>query len=140
MNYGYIGGGSDIRRLPVANTAAVALGDMLKIDGAGSPYVTPAGAGDLVVGVALEACTIPTLDGDRYIMCECSPTAHFEYLTDASGSIADTLMFKTCDISGAQEIDIGASTNDIIIIIGVDTDRLTVIVTIDFSKALTGVV
>jgi len=50
------------------------------------------------------------------------------YRYPADAAVTQALVQKTCDISGAQEIDIGASSNDDVAIIEVEPDNQVVIV------------
>lgn len=137
--YGYHSGPSRKMRFPVANTADIKEGDMLKIDGAGQ-YATPAGAGDAIIGVALNAQEKPTTDGDKYVWAETHPEAIFEYPTDDATAIGASVLWKTCDTKTAQSIDIGASAVDNIYIWGYDAKTATLLVSIDFKSPFTGVV
>lgn len=138
MAYGYAGGGSFKRYLPVANTAAITNGDMLKWDGAGQ-YVTPCGAGDVPCAVALEDSAKPTNDGDYNVLCELSKEAVFEYTTDDDSAVVAAARGKTCDVAGAQSIDIGASTDDCVEILDVDTFNKTVMVRLLFANSFAGI-
>ena len=128
----------DVVYLPVANTAAVVVGDMLKWDGAGQ-YVTPVTAGDLPCAVALEGCPVPTTDGDNFIACTRNPASTFEYPPD-TGAVTLALRGKTMDTGGSQSINIDASTDDCIVVDDVDIPNQTVIVRILFSLSDGGIV
>lgn len=127
---------STVVMLPISDEGAIAEGDMLVPDG---NYFKAASSGEKPVAVALEPCSAPDSDGDYWIKCECNSEAIFRYPTDAAASISVALLMKTCDISGKQEIDIGASTDDVITIVGIDTTNDTVDVKIDFSAGTSGV-
>lgn len=139
--YGYRRGVCEVRKARVANTAVtggIKKGDFLKWDGVAG-YVTQAAAGDLPCAVANEACeTIPTNDGDREIEAEFSRLAIFEFPPDA-GTVTIGLIGKTCDIGGAQSIDIDATVDDCIEIVDVDTVNNTVFLKVKFEKAEVGV-
>lgn len=135
--YGYHSGPRTVVDLPVANTAAIAEGDMLKIDGVAG-YVTPCGAGDLPIGVAAAKCDAPTSDGDFIVPVYVSPSTVFSYPQDA-GSLSAALMGGTMDVGGAQSIDIDASTDNTIYCVGVDLVDSKLFVRIDFNAGFTGV-
>ena len=128
----------DCPRLPVANTAAVHVGDMLKWDGAGQ-YVTPATAGDIPCAVALEGCPIPTTDGDNFIAVNRNPASTFEYPAD-TGAVTLALRGTTMDTGGAQSINIDASTDDCIVVDDVNLATQTLIVRILFDLSNVGIV
>ena len=137
--YGKISGGVSVKvKLPISDEGAIAIGDMLVPDG--TDGFKAASSGEKPVAVALEPCSAPASDGDYEIWCETSEEAIFRYPTDAASSISTALLFKTCDISGKQEIDIGASADDVITIVGVDPTNDTVDVKIKFSDGTSGVV
>lgn len=136
--WGRRSGPSDIRPVKIANTAAVVKGDFLKHDGAGSPYYTPCAAGDRPICVAMESCDAPTADGDISINAEHHPDAQFEYPPDA-GTVDETLIGKTCDIGGAQSIDIDASADDVIVIEKVNIEKNSLLVRVLFDAGRTGV-
>ena len=137
---GYAGTGRMEVQYQVANTADITAGDMLCWDGATGQFVTPCGSGDIPCAVALEDAEAGTLDGDNYVKCDVSPNSYFEFSTDAASSVAETLIGKTCDVAGAQSIDIGSSTDDCVYIFAVNVHKKTVTVRFDFDKSFAGVV
>lgn len=138
LQYGYKHGKRLIRRFPVDSaTADISVGDLLEWGTAG--YVQQAGAGDLPMGVAVEAVASPSSDGDVYISVDVSEEAIFAYPPDA-GSVTAGLVGKTCDIGGAQSLNIDASTDDCIEIVGVDTVANLAFCRVLTSVARTGVV
>ena len=136
--YGYHSGPRTIIDLPVANTAAIKQGDILKIDGEAG-YVTPAGAGDLPCGVAAAKCDQPTNDGDYTVPVYVGSETIFAYPAD-TGTLTADLLWKTMDVGGSQSIDIDASTDDVVYVVGVDLKDDILFVKFDFSKGYTGVV
>lgn len=138
--YGYRSGRRDVRKVKISNTAAVVKGDILKEeDVSGVVMYTPAAAGENSPRcVALQSCPQPTADGDQEIEAEFSEDAKFEYPPDA-GTVDSTLPGKTCDIGGAQSINIDASADDVVRIVSVNTPRNTLLVTFNFSASPTGV-
>ena len=120
--------------LPVANTAAITVGDVLKIDGVAG-YVTPAAAGDNnVIGVAMESCDVPTADGGVSIQVDCSDQSVYEYPPDA-GTVTVALNGLTCDLGGAQSINIDASADDYVVILKALTDTNTMLVRFKWTPA-----
>jgi len=144
-SYGYHGGSKMMRRFPVSNTAAIAQGDLLKIETVtiggvdNCSAVTPCGAGDKPVAVAAEKCDVPTTDGQYTVLCYVSSDTYFAYPA-VTGTINVTLRFKTMDVGGAQSIDIDASTDDIVYCWDVDEVNDVLIVSFDFKSVFTGIV
>lgn len=133
--YGYRSG----PRIPVlkpvdADTSAISVGDILTVGTTG--YVKQASAGENIYGVAMQAVASPSADGDVSILVDVSEDSVYEYPPDA-GSVTQTLAGQTCDVGGAQTIDIDASLDDNVKIHKVDTDANTVFCS--FSLTFTGV-
>lgn len=127
-------------RIPVlkkidASSAAIEVGDILTTGTAG--YLQRAAAGDLVYGVAMQACASPAADGDIAILVDISETAIYEYPPDA-GTVTQALVGTTMDVGGPQSINIDASTDDVVKVVGVDTVKNTVLC--QFILTYTGVV
>jgi hypothetical protein len=111
-----------VRSFKVANTAAIAVGDILVNDGwggnAGSGYVTPWSSGKGLVGVALEPKAQPTNDGDSEVQVALAlPT--LEVRVDAAG-ITQACHGLYCNVDGPQSIDVTADENGNAWIVGVD--------------------
>lgn len=139
--WGYRSGRREIRSVLIANTAAaIAKGDFLKEDAAGTQYMTKAGAGDIPRCVALEAVAladIPSADGGLSILAEHSEDALFEYPAD-TGTVTNALVNKTMDLGGAQSIDIDATVDDVFTCLAVNTDKNSVLGRVNFSLSRTG--
>jgi len=110
---------------PVDSSSAgnIAIGDFVVEVTAG--YVGQGAAGGLPLGVAMQACTTPSSDGDVSILVDVSEDSIYEYPAD-TGTVSQGLCGRTVDIGGAQSIDIDASTDDIIRVWEINTDRNTV--------------
>jgi hypothetical protein len=109
--YGY----RDGERCPVrakvdSASAAINTGDFLTRGSAG--YVQQAGAGDNVVGVAMESVAAPSSDGLATVLMDVSPLSLYEY--PGASAAAQAKCNLTCDIGGAQAIDEAASADDVI--------------------------
>jgi len=132
------------RSYPVATTAAIQRGDMLKISrqtvgGVSNVMcVTPCTSGDKPVGVAMDDCAAPSSHGAAEVIVEICKEARFAY-PPASGTVDRSYVGKTCDVGGDQTIDITASTDDVIYIDDVDENNNMVIVRIDFDDVYVGV-
>lgn len=130
-SYGYRRGGSTIVKMPLDSTSAALIpGDMLIMATAG--YVKQCAAGDKPIGVAVSSASAPSADGDTFVDVEIDPSAIFEYPPDA-GTVSQGLVGTTMDVGGAQSIDIDASADDVIVCVGVDTARNTLLCRILFT-------
>jgi len=123
--WGYRSGPYVIRKyLMDSNTvAAISPGDFVVEVSDG--YVGQCAAGGLPVGVAVSAGADPSADGLSAVYVSIDPNAVYEYPPDA-GSVAQTLVNKSMDVGGAQTVDINTSDDDVILVVGVDTERNTV--------------
>jgi len=126
--YGYVKGERVTLACPVdASTTAIVAGDMLTLGTAG--YVQQAAAGDIPYGVAMDPCAVPAADGAKSVLVDISKDSVYRYPPDA-GSVTQALLFKTCDVGGPQSINIDATVDDVIYIVGVDVDSNTVLIQI----------
>jgi hypothetical protein len=113
MKYGYSYGPRVVTTAKVANTGAIDEGDIVVLDAVGGAegagYIKKwSAATDPVVGVALEKSAAPSVDGDRVIQVVLAiPGSVFVF--PASG-ITQAKCFQTCDINGAQSINVAADT------------------------------
>lgn len=125
--YGYRHG----PRVPVAflvdssTPAAIEVGDMVSLVSAG--YIGQAAAGDIPMGVAMDRSAVPSADGDIKILVDISREAVYEYPPD-TGSVTQALVGLTCDVGGARSINIDASTDDVIEIVGADVTNNSVFI------------
>jgi hypothetical protein len=126
MKYGYSYGPRVVVTARVADTGAIAEGDIVVLDAvagaAGSGYIKKwATATDPVVGVALEkADPGPSADGDASIQIVLAmPGSVFVY---PSSGITQARCFQTCDIGASQSINISADTYKNAWIVEVDED------------------
>lgn len=126
MKYGYSYGPRVVITAKVADTGAIADGDIVVLDAvggaAGSGYVKKwSAATDAVVGAALESVdTAPAADGDDTVQVVLAlPGTVFVY--PASG-ITQAACFQCCDIDGRQSIDFDADTYQNAWIVEVDED------------------
>lgn len=122
--YGYRSGERRIVTLPVdASTAAISNNDMITMGTAG--YVQKAAAGDLIYGVSTQDVAVPGTDGAATCNVDISTLSIYEYPPDA-GTVTAALLFTSMDAGGAQSINIDASADDCIKVVGVDTTANTV--------------
>lgn len=118
---GYKRGPRVLQVVPVdASSASISVGDMLTMGTAG--FFQKATAGDIAYCVADEDLTVPSggTDGDLSIRADFSNEAVYRYRPDA-GSVTAALRMKTCDVGGAQSVNIDASANDCLQVVNVDT-------------------
>ena len=101
-----------------ASTATININDLLTLGTAG--YYQQAAAGDVVHGVAMQRSTAPAADGDKVILMDISTESVYAFPPD-TGTVTVALIGKTCDVGGAQSIDIDATLDDCILIRDVDT-------------------
>jgi len=124
--YGYRYGPRYPQTYGVDSTSnAIAVGDVVTEATAG--YVKKASAGDRVFGVAMEAATAGSADGDVKVQVDVSPYSVYEYPPDA-GSVTVALIHRTMDLGGARSIDIDASADDDVYVENVDTSANTLFV------------
>jgi hypothetical protein len=128
LRLGYRHGTRDPRLLPVdASTSAISIGQFVTLGTAG--YIQRAAAGDEPYGVAMQACSAPSTDGGTSILVDVSQDSVYAVAPD-EGSVTAALLFKTCDVGGAQSANIDAGTDDSLYIVGVDTAENLVFVQI----------
>lgn len=135
--YGYrrspSGGAFGVRmKVADAATGGIAVGDMVIMESGNAGYIVPCSAGDIPIGVALEACSAPSADGAQSILVCIDRNAIFEYPPDA-GTVTQALVGTTMDTGGAQSINIDASSDDVITVHEVYLDRNTLGVSIAFT-------
>ena len=119
----YVHGPQTIVRMRVdSSTTAISVGDFVVAATAG--YVKRASAGETPVGIAMEACAVPTADGDLAINVDVSRESVWEYPPDA-GTVSQGLCNTTMDIGGANSINIDASSQDVIIVRSVNIAQNT---------------
>ena len=125
--WGYRSGPLVLREYKMDSAGAGGLdpGDFVIAGTAG--YVQIATAGDKPLGVAYSVGTDPSADGDTSVLVSIDPNAIYEYPPDA-GSVSQGLVSTTMDIGGPDSIDIDASADDIIVVMGVNIDRNTLFV------------
>jgi hypothetical protein len=125
--YGYRSGGLQLveMKMDSATVAQVEPGDFVVAVTAG--YVGQGAAGDTPLGVAYSVGTDPSADGESTVLVNVARDAIYEYPPD-TGTVTQALVGTTMDIGGAQSINIDASADDIIIVVGVNTDRNTLFV------------
>ncbi len=114
MKYGYSYGPRVVVTAGVADTGTIDDGDIVVLDGvggtAGAGYIKKwSGASDPIVGVALEKVDPkPGADGDVSIQIVLAiPGSVFVY---PAQSITRGHCFQTCDINGAQSVNVAADT------------------------------
>lgn len=116
--YGYRKGDRDVQEYAVDSTTSdIKTGDFLVPATPG--YVKQGSAGELPLGVAMQDVDSPSNDGDVSILVDISPHTTYEFPPD-SGSATQGMVGTTMDIGGAQSIDIDATVDDIIRVVGVD--------------------
>lgn len=117
MPYTQREGGQTLRPFKASNTTTIAAGDIIVLDSNGYAETAASGA-NAPIGVAFDAVpTAPTTDGDVTILVNVDPSAIYEFT--ATG-VTLAMQGKTCDVGGAQAIDVTASTDDCIRIHDVD--------------------
>lgn len=133
LDLGYVFGERRIVSYPVKASETIVAGDMVDLDASG--YLQACDAGDIPIGVATGA-TVGTVssDGDQTISVDTSQASVYRFPPD-TGTAAITLCGKTCDVGGAQSLDIDASTDDCILIHGVDTITNTLLVSLWLKPA-----
>lgn len=114
--YGWRTGNPNLTPMKVKSGTAVYEGDLLVMS---SGYVTPAGAGGTVIGVAWDSCDAPTNDGDKTIRVDKSAEGAV-YCYPGGSAASQANVGKTCDVGGARVIDETASADDNIVIVGID--------------------
>ena len=134
--YGYRRGERNIVQARLdSTTSTVNVNDMLTLATAG--YYKQAAAGDVVHGVATTYSTAPSADGEKIVSMDISGESVYSFPPDA-GTVTVALIGLTCDVGGAQSIDIDASADDCILIRDVDVSAN--LVYIQIRPAFAGVV
>lgn len=123
MRYGYRGGTRPrtLISVPVKASSTWEANDFLTKDSSG--YYSKAADADSVFAVAYEeVATAPTNDGDLYASVDISPDSIYRIPVN-QGSLALSMRQKTCDLgvtAGVQGADVDLSTDDNLLIVGVD--------------------
>lgn len=131
--YGYREGLRRPVTLPVdSSTSDISVGDFVLMATAG--YIKKASAGDIPIGVSMQNVTAPSSDGYATCQVDVSEDSIYEYPPD-TGTATAALAQCTCDVGGAQSIDIDASTDDCIVIQRVDTAANTVFISLKHAYA-----
>jgi hypothetical protein len=118
---------TEVFKVADAATSGVTAGDFVIFESGNAGYIVPCAAGDKPIGVALETCSAPSADGAKAIKVCVDLDAVYEYPPDA-GTVTQALVGTTMDTGGAQSINIDASADDVITVVGVDTARNTLFV------------
>lgn len=119
LSYGYVKGERLFISLPIQSGETFAAGDLISLDSNG--FIQKASAGDKVIGVAFDPCdSAPAADGAASAQVDVSAASVYLY-PPASGTLTQAMVGKTCDVGGAQSIDITASADDCVLIQAVDT-------------------
>ena len=129
MGYKLLNARETLRPFKVSNTATIAPGDIIVLDGNGYAETAAAGA-NAPIGITPDAVlTLPSgaSDGFATILVNVDPSAVFEL---AAASVTLAMQGKTCDVGGAQSIDVAASTDDCIRILDVDVTRAVAAISI----------
>jgi hypothetical protein len=118
LNYGYVKGERLFIAVPVKSGETFAAGDLVSLTTGG--FLQQANSGDKVIGVAFDPCdTAPAADGAVSAQVDVSEASVYLY-PPGSGSLTQAMVGKTCDVSGAQAIDITAASDNCILIQAVD--------------------
>jgi hypothetical protein len=127
--WGYRTGGIQQVEFKVADaaTGGIAVGDFVIMESGNAGYIVKCSAGDAPIGVAMSACSAPSADGAQSVKVNIAADAIYEYPPDA-GTVTQALVGTTMDTGGAQSINIDASTDDVIIVVGVDIERNSLLV------------
>lgn len=126
LSLGYVSGPRDLQRCKVDSAATFAAGEMVSLDTDG--YIIKAVSGANVYGVAFEPQeTASGTDGETSVLVDISDTSVYRF---TAASVTQAMLGKLCDVAGAQAIDVTASTDDCIKIVGVDVAGATALVQI----------
>ena len=124
--WGYRSGGIQLVTMKVDSASEdIVAGDFVIAGTAG--YVQQCAAGDKPIGVAWQTVAAGAADGDVSVQVNIAKDAIYEYPADA-GTVSQSLVGTTMDVGGPQSIDIDASTDDVITVVGVNTTRNTLMV------------
>lgn len=117
-NYGLYRGTPVTARVKVdSSSSAIDQFDHVTIATAG--YVKKAAAGDTPIGVAMEACAVPSADGEISIEIDTSEHTIYRYAV-GTGMLTQAMAFTTCDLAGARTLDVTASADDCFLILECD--------------------
>lgn len=106
-----------------STTAPLEVGDMVTLATAG--YIKQAAAGDIPYGVVAERLSsAPAADGESSVLIDISRESVYEY-PPATGTVSQAKLFLTCDVGGARSVDDAATVDDVLLIVGIDTDANT---------------
>jgi hypothetical protein len=112
--------------LASSGTFPINRGDMLCLDSNG--YAKQCGAGDVAYAVAEQYVkTAPASDGAKSISADICRETIYRYPPSA-GTVSQAILGKTCDVGGAQSVDIAHTADDCLEIVGVDTTNNLVLV------------
>lgn len=115
-----------------ASTTAIDQFDFLAADTAG--YYKKAAAGSTPVAIAYEACGVPSADGEITILADISEEVVYRYPV-GNGTLTQAMMFTTCDLYTSRSIDVTASADDCVLIVGVDTTNGVALVQPRYTRA-----
>lgn len=132
-SYGlYIGEPTIIKVKIDSSTTAINQFDHLTVATAG--YFKKAAAGDTPACVALEACGVPSADGEIEIKADISELTIYRYPV-GTGTLTQAMQFTTCDLAGARSIDVSASADDNILIVECDVTNNIALVQHKYTRA-----
>ena len=133
LNLGYVSGERQILPFKVNAASAIVAGDFVYLDSDG--YLRPAAAGtNDPIGVAFDTVTGGSADGDVVCSVDISLASLYR-VSIGTGTLTQAMLGLTCDLAGATSIDVTASTDDCVQIVGVDTTNQYAIVRLIGSPA-----
>lgn len=130
-------------RVPLAaGTSDIEVGTAITAEVSGGSatgfYEDVDAAGETTVGIAVEKVSSPSADGGATVLIDISEESYYRVNPD-SGTAAETLRFKTCDIGAdGRTADINGSSTDNVRIHEVRTSDNALLVSITVA-AYTGV-
>lgn len=117
-SYGLAFGNPVIIKVKIdSSSGAIDQFDHLTLASAG--YYKKCSAGDTPYCVAMEACGVPSADGDITITADISEFTVYRYPV-GTGNITQAMVGLTCDLAGSRSIDVTASADDNILILEAD--------------------
>ena len=117
--------------MPVsADTTAITVGDLVAEDADDDGHIVQLSAGEMPVGVAMQASAVPSADGDISILVDVSTESLYRYPPDA-GTVTQALVNKTMDTGGPQSCNIDATADDSLICRSVDIPNNTLVVSLN---------
>lgn len=132
-SYGlYVGEPTIIKVKIDSSTTAIDQFDHLTVATAG--YYKKAAEGDTPACVALEACGVPSADGEIEIKADISELTIYRYPV-GTGTLTQAMQFTTCDLAGARSIDVTASADDNILIVECDVTNNIALVQHKYTRA-----